>query len=73
MTWTTDKKTRRDLGARGRPAPPPRGRNAKMLLDHRPDLVIAFPGQTGTRDCLSQARAMKISVYEPKIPGDLYE
>ena len=39
-------------------------RNARMIRDGRPDIVIAFPGGTGTADCVSQARSAGIKVVE---------
>jgi hypothetical protein len=39
-------------------------RNARMLRDGRPDLVLAFPGGRGTRGCVKQARALGIRVIE---------
>jgi hypothetical protein len=32
-------------------------RNRKMLVEGRPDLVVAFPGGRGTADMVQQARA----------------
>lgn len=37
-------------------------RNAFMLADSRPDLVIAFPGGSGTADMVSRAEAAGIPV-----------
>jgi hypothetical protein len=38
-------------------------RNARMLAEPpTPDLVVAFPGGTGTADCVTQARALGIPV-----------
>lgn len=39
-------------------------RNREMLTGERPDLVVAFPGNVGTRDCMRQARAMGLVVLE---------
>lgn len=36
-------------------------RNARMVAQ-RPDLVVAFPGNDGTADCVAQARAAGIPV-----------
>lgn len=36
-------------------------RNARMIAE-RPDVVVAFPGGTGTADCVAQARAAGIPV-----------
>lgn len=40
-------------------------RNSRMI-NARPDLVVAFPGNAGTRDCKRQARRALISVREIK-------
>ena len=37
-------------------------RNAFMLADSRPDIVIAFPGGAGTNDMISKAEAAGIPV-----------
>ena len=39
-------------------------RNTKMLLEGKPDLVIAFPGGTGTANMVAQARSAKVEVLE---------
>lgn len=39
-------------------------RNSQMLLDWRPELVIAFPGGAGTADMVRKARAAEIEVVE---------
>lgn len=39
-------------------------RNATMLEDGQPDLVIAFPGAAGTRDMIRQARRAGVDVVE---------
>jgi len=36
-------------------------RNREMLVK-RPDIVVAFPGERGTRNCVDQARHLGISV-----------
>jgi hypothetical protein len=38
-------------------------RNARML-EHKPDLVVAFPGGKGTANCVAQARGMGVEVLE---------
>ena len=38
-------------------------RNARML-GWKPDVVVAFPGDVGTRDCVSKAKAAGIPVRE---------
>jgi len=37
-------------------------RNRKMIAEGKPDFVIAFPGGSGTADCIRQARAAGITV-----------
>ncbi|PZR89767.1 MAG: hypothetical protein DI537_20400 [Stutzerimonas stutzeri] len=39
-------------------------RNAKMLAEGRPDLVVAFPGWSGTNDMVERARAAGVRVME---------
>lgn len=39
-------------------------RNAAMLADGRPDLVIAFPGGRGTADMVKKARKAGVEVIE---------
>ena len=39
-------------------------RNARML-EWKPDLVVAFPGGTGTANMMQQARAAGVDVFEP--------
>jgi len=39
-------------------------RNAQMLDEGRPDIVIAFPGGRGTADMVSKARASGVPVIE---------
>lgn len=39
-------------------------RNARMLDEGRPDLVIAFPGHKGTADMVRRARAANVEVVE---------
>lgn len=40
-------------------------RNAAMLIEGKPDGVIAFPGGPGTRNMIQQARTAGIPVWEP--------
>ncbi len=47
---------------RSGPSAGPR-RNARMLAESRPDLVVAFPGGRGTRDMVLKARAAKVVVF----------
>lgn len=39
-------------------------RNRRMLDEERPDLVVAFPGNTGTADCCRQAGGLGIRIWE---------
>jgi predicted Rossmann-fold nucleotide-binding protein len=39
-------------------------RNARMIEEGKPDLVIAFPGGRGTANMVAQARAAGIEVIE---------
>lgn len=39
-------------------------RNAQILHDSKPDLVVAFPGGPGTRDMVRRAKAQHITVIE---------
>lgn len=39
-------------------------RNAKMLADGKPDVVVAFPGGRGTADMVRRARAANVEVIE---------
>lgn len=39
-------------------------RNATMLRDGRPDMVVAFPGDTGTADMVRQARRAGLEPLE---------
>jgi hypothetical protein len=39
-------------------------RNARMLKDAAPDLVVAFPGGRGTEDMVRRARAAGVPVLE---------
>jgi hypothetical protein len=43
-------------------------RNQKMLDEGKPDLVVAFPGGTGTADMVSRARAANVEVIEVSAP-----
>lgn len=53
-----------DWAAHGRSAGPIR--NQRMIEEGRPDLVIAFPGGTGTADCVKRARKAGIEIFEVK-------
>lgn len=39
-------------------------RNAEMLTEEKPSLVVAFPGGSGTADMVRQARAAGVEVVE---------
>ena len=41
-------------------------RNAKMLSEGKPDVVLAFPGGRGTADIVQKARAAGVPVIEVK-------
>jgi hypothetical protein len=41
-------------------------RNQLMLDEHQPELVLAFPGGTGTADMVRRARAHNIPVIQPE-------
>jgi hypothetical protein len=41
-------------------------RNSRMLKESCPDLVVAFPGGSGTSDTVNKARAAGINVLEVK-------
>jgi hypothetical protein len=43
-------------------------RNARMLLVHKPDLVVAFSGGRGTANCVEQARKLGVEVREIEDP-----
>jgi hypothetical protein len=40
-------------------------RNARMLAEHNPERVVAFPGHKGTRDMVTQAEAAGVPVWKP--------
>lgn len=39
-------------------------RNQKMLDEHKPDMVVAFPGGRGTADMVKRAKAAGVTVQE---------
>lgn len=43
-------------------------RNARMLEEGKPDLVVAFPGGRGTANMVAQARAAGVRVIEVESP-----
>lgn len=51
-----------DWRAHGRRAGPIR--NVRMLMDGKPDLVVAFPGGKGTADMVKRSRASGVKVIE---------
>lgn len=51
-----------DWTAHGRKAGPLR--NHRMLIEGRPDLVVAFPGGRGTADMVARARKAGVPVQE---------
>lgn len=48
-------------------------RNRAMLIGESPDLVIAFPGDKGTKNMIMQARRAKVKVrkFDPRF-GEVY-
>ena len=40
-------------------------RNQQMLDEGKPDIVVAFPGSSGTRDMVRRAKAAAIPVIQP--------
>jgi hypothetical protein len=42
-------------------------RNQKMLVEGRPEVVVAFPGGRGTADMVSRARGASLPVWEPML------
>jgi|SRR5882672_7142120 len=51
-----------DWGLHGKSAGPKR--NQKMIDEGKPDMVVAFPGGTGTADMIRRAKAADIPVAE---------
>lgn len=43
-------------------------RNEKMLVEGKPDMVVAFPGGRGTADCTRRAADFEIPVFKA-VPG----
>ena len=56
-----------DWDQHGRAAGPLR--NARMIAEGRPDLVLAFPGGRGTADMVRKAKAAGIEVREVPSPS----
>src|SRR5690606_6713656 len=48
-------------------------RNQKMIDEANPELVIAFPGGTGTADMIARARKHNIQVIEIETIAGLYD
>ena len=46
-------------------------RNAQMLRDFKPDMLMAFPGGTGTAHMVTLARKAQVPVAMIEIPSDL--
>jgi hypothetical protein len=44
-------------------------RNARMLAEGKPDLVLAFPGGRGTADMVRKAEAAGVPVVRPVVPS----
>lgn len=59
-----------DWRAHGRRAGPIR--NVRMLMDGKPDLVVAFPGGKGTADMVKRSRASGVKVIEVSQPSLQY-
>lgn len=55
--------TKEEWTQHGRAAGPMR--NSRMLREGEPDGVVAFPGQSGTRDMIRQAETWGIPVWRP--------
>lgn len=62
VNWCQFEEYKADWGQHGRYA----GflRNQKMLDEGKPDIVLAFPGGTGTADMVSRARKAGVEVRE---------
>lgn len=50
-----------DWNRYGKPAGPIR--NRRMLTAEAPDLLVAFPGNRGTADCIASALALSVPVW----------
>lgn len=46
-------------------------RNARMIAEGKPDLVVAFPGGKGTADMVAKARAAGIRIVEVSRPKNV--
>ena len=56
-----------DWAKHGRAAGPIR--NQQMLDEGKPDMVVAFPGGTGTRDMCRRAISARIRIVEVPVPN----
>ena len=43
-------------------------RNTKMLVEGKPELVVAFPGGTGTANMVSQSKRAGVPIWFPRAP-----
>ncbi len=48
-------------------------RNGLMLKNEKPTMVVAFPGQSGTKDMVEQSRRAFIRTFEVNAEGEIYE
>lgn len=48
-------------------------RNAEMLSEGKPDLVLAFPGGAGTRDMINRSLKAGVTVWKVRFDGLLEE
>lgn len=64
VEWLEYKAPWAEFGKRAGPL-----RNAMMLHDGKPDLVLAFPGGSGTSDMIRRAKAAGIPVHEVNESG----
>ena len=64
-----------DIGADGKPYNKMAGfeRNQRMLDEGRPDLLVAFPGNKGTRDTIRRARILGIEFLEVSFDLERFE
>jgi len=62
VNWVPVDEFKADWARDGKAAGPLR--NQRMLVDGRPDLVVAFPGGRGTADMVRRARAAGVEVIE---------
>jgi hypothetical protein len=68
LTWDTVDAEWTKLGKAAGPI-----RNAKMLAQYAPDVVIAFPGGSGTSDMIRRAERARINVISIRPNGRLTE